>query len=106
MVSSEGQFPKPGTEEQTELLSIGPMCRFAQDLAPMLQVLADRNADMLRLQTKVDVSKLKVRKILFHLQELWFFILRNLIFIVIEINEMINYFSFRFTTWKMTADNY
>lgn len=62
MVSYEGHYPDQLTPEQYELLTIGPMSRFAEDLAPMLQVLADKNADILKLQTKVDIKKLKVNQ--------------------------------------------
>ncbi|XP_058799094.1 fatty-acid amide hydrolase 2 [Phymastichus coffea] len=60
IVSNDGQYPSAETEDQEQLLALGPMCRFAQDLAPMLQVMAHKNADMLNLQIKVDVSKLKI----------------------------------------------
>ena len=37
------------------------MCRYAQDMLPILEVLADSNAGILNLHSKVDISKLKVR---------------------------------------------
>lgn len=61
MVSNDGQYPSAQSEDQNRLLSIGPMCRYAQDLLPTLKILADKNADMLHLNEKVDISKLKVR---------------------------------------------
>ncbi|KAJ8679442.1 hypothetical protein QAD02_015229 [Eretmocerus hayati] len=60
IVSNDGQFPNAETEDQHKLLAVGPMCRFAQDLGPMLEVLAGKNSDQLDLKRKVDISKLKV----------------------------------------------
>lgn len=61
IVSNDGQYPNAQSDDQDRLLAIGPMCRFAQDLAPTLKVLANKNADVLRLDEEVDISKLKVR---------------------------------------------
>ncbi|KAJ8674333.1 hypothetical protein QAD02_005595 [Eretmocerus hayati] len=58
IVSNEGQFPNAEIEDQHKLL--GPMCRLAQDLRPMLEVLTCKHADQLDLKHKVDISKLKV----------------------------------------------
>ena len=63
VVSNVGQYPSADTADQDNLLGIGPMCRFAEDLGPILQVLAGKNADLLKLQSKVDISKLKVSSI-------------------------------------------
>ncbi|XP_046435707.1 fatty-acid amide hydrolase 2-A isoform X2 [Neodiprion pinetum] len=60
VVSNEGQYPSPHHEEQDVLLSLGPMCRNPFDLIPMLRVLAGKNASMLNLDSKVDLSKLKI----------------------------------------------
>ncbi|XP_043274619.1 fatty-acid amide hydrolase 2-A [Venturia canescens] len=60
VVSNDGQYPNPHSEDQDRLLGIGPMCRYATDLAPILKVLAGENASMLNLDEKVDISKLKV----------------------------------------------
>lgn len=60
VVSNDGQYPNPHCEDQDRLLGIGPMCRYATDLAPLLKVLAGENASMLNLDAKVDISKLKV----------------------------------------------
>ncbi|XP_066597182.1 fatty-acid amide hydrolase 2-like [Prorops nasuta] len=59
MVSNDGQYPSTHSKIQNRLLGLGPMCRYAQDLAPILKILADKNADRLKLDSKVDVSKLK-----------------------------------------------
>lgn len=59
VVSNDGQYPSAHSEGQDQLLAIGPMCRFARDMAPALKVLADKKADLLKLDEKVDISKLK-----------------------------------------------
>ncbi|XP_006563970.2 fatty-acid amide hydrolase 2-B [Apis mellifera] len=59
IVSNDGQYPSAQSEDQKRLLAIGPMCRYAQDLSPILKILADKNADILHLNEKVDISKLK-----------------------------------------------
>lgn len=33
-----GQYPEPVSEEQRKFLRIGPMCRQAEDLLPLLKV--------------------------------------------------------------------
>ncbi|XP_068081794.1 fatty-acid amide hydrolase 2 [Anabrus simplex] len=58
IVSNDGQYPFP-TGEQETYLGVGPMCRFASDLAPMLRILADKNASKLHLDEKVDIQKIK-----------------------------------------------
>ncbi|XP_048510685.1 fatty-acid amide hydrolase 2-B isoform X2 [Athalia rosae] len=59
VVSNDGQYPSPHQKELDELLSLGPMCRNPFDLLPMLRVLAGKNASMLKLDDKVDISKIK-----------------------------------------------
>ncbi|XP_033227139.1 fatty-acid amide hydrolase 2-A isoform X2 [Belonocnema kinseyi] len=59
IVSNEGQYPSAHNEAQNQLLGIGPMCRYAQDMTPILEVIADGNAEKLNLRSKVDISKLK-----------------------------------------------
>lgn len=60
-VSNEGQFPAAHTAEQKHMLSVGPMCRFACDLKPMLKTIANEDyLDRLRLDEPVDVKKLKI----------------------------------------------
>ncbi|KAG8006088.1 Fatty-acid amide hydrolase 2-A [Nibea albiflora] len=58
IVSSEGEFP-PCSGRQEEYESVGPMCRYAEDLLPMLKIMAGPNAQMLSLDTKVDLKKLR-----------------------------------------------
>ncbi|XP_034949962.1 fatty-acid amide hydrolase 2 [Chelonus insularis] len=59
IVSNHGQYPCPHCEEQYKLLAIGPMCRYAGDLKPILKIIAGENASKLNLDEKVDISKLK-----------------------------------------------
>lgn len=45
VVSCDHQYP-PVSGRQVEYLSSGPMCRYAEDLKPMLKIMAGPNADM------------------------------------------------------------
>lgn len=65
IVSNKGTYPEVETKEQDAILSVGPMCRYADDLKPLLRVIAGKEVDMLNLDSKVDISKLKVRLYLF-----------------------------------------
>uniref|UniRef100_A0A3Q4BDH1 Amidase domain-containing protein n=1 Tax=Mola mola TaxID=94237 RepID=A0A3Q4BDH1_MOLML len=58
VVSTENQFP-PTSGRQQEYLSSGPMCRYAEDLKPMLKIMAGPNIHMLSLNTEVDLKKLR-----------------------------------------------
>lgn len=59
VVSSEGMYPLVKGDRE-KLLGVGPMCRYACDLSPMLRVMAGAEADKLRLDVSVDLSKLKI----------------------------------------------
>ncbi|XP_075948712.1 fatty-acid amide hydrolase 2-B [Anarhichas minor] len=58
VVSIENHYP-PCSGRQEEYCSSGPMCRYAEDLLPMLRIMAGPNAHMLSLDTKVDLKKLR-----------------------------------------------
>lgn len=58
IVSNDNQLP-PMSGRQHELLSTGPMCRYAEDLLPMLKIMAGANVDKLSLNEKVDLKKLR-----------------------------------------------
>ncbi|KAJ3585025.1 hypothetical protein NHX12_013748 [Muraenolepis orangiensis] len=58
VVSSDNHFP-PSSGRYEEYLSVGPMCRYAEDLLPMLRVMAGPNAHRLSLSEKVDLKKLR-----------------------------------------------
>ncbi|XP_034712452.1 fatty-acid amide hydrolase 2-B [Etheostoma cragini] len=58
VVSCENQYP-PSTGRHKEYVSSGPMCRYAEDLLPMLKIMAGPKAHMFSLDTKVDLKKLR-----------------------------------------------
>uniref|UniRef100_A0A8C2X9U9 Fatty acid amide hydrolase 2b n=1 Tax=Cyclopterus lumpus TaxID=8103 RepID=A0A8C2X9U9_CYCLU len=58
VVSIENQYPHV-SGRQGEYCSSGPMCRYAEDLLPMLKIMAGPNAHMLSLSRKVDLQKLR-----------------------------------------------
>ncbi|XP_068164376.1 fatty-acid amide hydrolase 2-A-like isoform X2 [Antennarius striatus] len=58
VVSSDDTYP-PCSGRRREYNSIGPICRYAEDLLPMLKIMAGPNAHMLSLNTKVDLKKLR-----------------------------------------------
>lgn len=58
-VSIRGLYPRvKGPREK--LLGVGPMTRYACDLAPMLKIMAGKEAHKLRLDDRVDLKKLRV----------------------------------------------
>ncbi|KAM3591173.1 uncharacterized protein V6R79_024104 [Siganus canaliculatus] len=58
VISTEDKYP-PSSGRRDEYSSIGPMCRYAEDLLPMLKIMAGSNAHMLSLDKKVDLKKLR-----------------------------------------------
>uniref|UniRef100_A0A8C5I0K7 Fatty-acid amide hydrolase 2-B-like n=1 Tax=Gouania willdenowi TaxID=441366 RepID=A0A8C5I0K7_GOUWI len=58
IVSTENHYPSCSGRHK-EYVSIGPMCRYAEDLLPMLKIMAGPKASMLSLNTKVDLKKLR-----------------------------------------------
>ncbi|XP_062608831.1 fatty-acid amide hydrolase 2-like isoform X2 [Saccostrea cucullata] len=58
LVPNEDQFPLP-TGRDMELLTTGPMCRYATDLLPLLKVMSGPEAQLAKLDEKVDVKKLR-----------------------------------------------
>lgn len=59
IVSNEGQYPEAVSEEQDMFLGIGPMCRYATDLKPMLKIISDEKVKLLRLDEPVDLKQVK-----------------------------------------------
>lgn len=59
IVSSEGQYPIPWSQQQKDMLSLGPICRHAKDLRPLLKVMAGKNAGLLRLDEPVDLNQVR-----------------------------------------------
>ncbi|KAF5902781.1 fatty-acid amide hydrolase 2, partial [Clarias magur] len=70
IVSNDGQFP-PRSGFNEELLSTGPMCRYAEDLLPMLKIMAGANADKLSLSSEVDLKKLRFFTVVDDDKPLW-----------------------------------
>uniref|UniRef100_UPI0037E8E1BE fatty-acid amide hydrolase 2-B n=1 Tax=Semicossyphus pulcher TaxID=241346 RepID=UPI0037E8E1BE len=58
VVTSELQYP-PNTGRHEEYVSNGPMCRYAEDLVPVLKIMAGPNAHMLSLDEKVDLKNVR-----------------------------------------------
>lgn len=50
----------PADGELAKYLCVGPICRFAADLKPFTKILAGSQAHKLRLDSKVDLAKMKV----------------------------------------------
>ncbi|KRT82572.1 amidase [Oryctes borbonicus] len=59
VVSNKGQYPIPNNAEQNSFLGIGPMCRRAEDLLPLLKIITAKNAEVLKLDDPVDIKQLK-----------------------------------------------
>ncbi|XP_068753196.1 fatty-acid amide hydrolase 2-A-like [Montipora capricornis] len=60
VVPNEGHMPGGDSETVKDFLVVGPMCRYADDLVPMLKAMAGPKAYELGLDEKVDLSHLKV----------------------------------------------
>jgi fatty acid amide hydrolase 2 len=59
LVPNEGQFPGPSGNIDRHL-STGPLCRRAEDLEPLLRIMAGDGANQLKPVGDVDVSRLRV----------------------------------------------
>ena len=53
LVPNDGHFP-PATGGQSELMVTGPLCRYAEDLAPVLRIMAGPNVSRLKLDSEVN----------------------------------------------------
>uniref|UniRef100_A0A8D2Q4N8 Fatty acid amide hydrolase 2 n=1 Tax=Varanus komodoensis TaxID=61221 RepID=A0A8D2Q4N8_VARKO len=58
VVPNDGQFPN-ALGIRTNFLCTGPMCRYAEDLEPMLRVMAGPNVTKLKLDEKVSLQNIK-----------------------------------------------
>uniref|UniRef100_A0A8C6Z3H0 Fatty acid amide hydrolase 2 n=1 Tax=Nothoprocta perdicaria TaxID=30464 RepID=A0A8C6Z3H0_NOTPE len=58
VVPNDGQFPN-AQGMRTSFLCTGPMCRYAEDLEPMLRVMAGPGVAKLKLDEKVSLEKIK-----------------------------------------------
>lgn len=59
LVPNEGQYPS-AEGRANDFLSTGPICRRAEDLEPLLRILAGPHADRLKPVADVDFSRLRV----------------------------------------------
>lgn len=59
LISNEGQFPGPSGDIDRHLAT-GPLCRRAEDLEPLLRILAGPEAQRLRPVASVDIARLRV----------------------------------------------
>ncbi|XP_071114211.1 fatty-acid amide hydrolase 2-like [Haliotis cracherodii] len=57
VVDNSGQHP-PATGSQVDLLVTGPLCRYAADLLPLMQIMSG-DASQLNLKKKVDLKELR-----------------------------------------------
>ncbi|NOY94705.1 MAG: amidase [Deltaproteobacteria bacterium] len=60
LVPNAGQFPVASTPRGQSMLATGPLCRRAQDLEPLLDVLADRRPDEHPRASSVSIASLRV----------------------------------------------
>ncbi|KAG5285824.1 hypothetical protein AALO_G00007880 [Alosa alosa] len=58
IVPNEGQYP-PASGQQLGFLCTGPMCRYADDLIPMLKIMGGSNTERLCLSSEVDLKTLR-----------------------------------------------
>ncbi|XP_060612302.2 fatty-acid amide hydrolase 2 [Anolis sagrei] len=58
VVPNEGQFPN-ALGVRSNFMCTGPMCRYAEDLEPMLRVMAGPNISKLKLDEPVSLEKIK-----------------------------------------------
>ncbi|XP_026496181.1 fatty-acid amide hydrolase 2-A-like [Vanessa tameamea] len=65
IISIEGHVPTLTDENYAKFLTVGPMTRFAEDLGPLLKIMAGDNAHLLNLDKPVHLDQLKV----FHMCE-------------------------------------
>lgn len=59
IVSNHGQYPQPVTLDQSRFLGLGPLCRRAEDLLPIMKIISDKHRNVLKLDEDVDVNKLR-----------------------------------------------
>ncbi|XP_069705396.1 fatty-acid amide hydrolase 2 isoform X1 [Periplaneta americana] len=55
----KGLTKRTGLEQNSTMVSAGPMCRYAQDLAPFLQVLVGDNISKLQLDSEVSLTDIQ-----------------------------------------------
>ncbi|KAL3273273.1 hypothetical protein HHI36_014727 [Cryptolaemus montrouzieri] len=60
IVSNDGQYPPSASANQESFLGVGPMCRHAEDLLPLLKVVAGKNASKLQLDEDVRIADIDI----------------------------------------------
>nr|XP_042912734.1 fatty-acid amide hydrolase 2-like [Parasteatoda tepidariorum] len=60
VVSNYGTYPPSGEREFVPYLSMGPLCRYATDLIPLMKVLTGKSAPLLNLDKPVKLNEIKV----------------------------------------------
>ena len=60
LVPIKGFYPFVGHKEREKYLQIGPICRYASDLRPMLRGCTANNSSRLKLDKELDLNQLKV----------------------------------------------
>lgn len=60
VISNYGSYPPSGEREFVPCLSLGPLCRYATDLIPMIKIMAGKNVSLLHLELPVKMKELKV----------------------------------------------
>lgn len=59
IVPIKGQFPMPLNRDQETFLGLGPICRRAEDLLPILKVIVQKNVTDLQLDKEVNLKDIK-----------------------------------------------
>ncbi|XP_022916749.1 fatty-acid amide hydrolase 2-like [Onthophagus taurus] len=59
IVSNKGQYPIPNSKEQNSFLGIGPMCRRAEDLLPLLKIIVSSPLNELKLDEDVNIKNIR-----------------------------------------------
>lgn len=60
VVPINGHFPNSTDRNFNNFLVVGPMARYADDLKPLLKIMAGENAPAFRLDEEIDISKLNI----------------------------------------------
>ncbi|KAK5641912.1 hypothetical protein RI129_010459 [Pyrocoelia pectoralis] len=61
VVPITGQYPPAVSDKQKRMLAVGPMCRHATDMLPILKTILHKSAiDKLKLNEKVDIKDIKI----------------------------------------------
>lgn len=59
IISNDGTYPPP-EKSLNDFQCVGPLCRYATDMSPMMKVMAGSNALKLKLETPVKLDSLKI----------------------------------------------